>query len=106
MTDLKKIRRNTVASIRRKTNPRLYDSGFQRAINKKKGILAGSRPYRLWALLEHKIELNGFSVDTVIAVTEDGLMVNVHGGGCTVMKYADIALEDLIRFNELLKDVL
>ena len=96
-----------MASIRRKASPHLYESGYRTPLDRKKGLLAGSRPLRIWAPTGANgrpttIEINGFAVESLHAVTEDGLMTDAYGGGCVTTGFGGLPVEDLIAIDKAL----
>lgn len=102
MDDLKKIiksaRRRQINSIRRLFNHRMWDSGYRT------GGMIGSpdrRPLKLWAPKDKagewcEFKFKGFLLTDFCGISEDGIIVDMYGGGCVTAGLASFPLEDLI----------
>lgn len=87
-------RKAIVARIESLVTPLLHDSGYRMALDPSKGVLGGSRPLRLWAPSE-PIQLDGFALVEVLAITEDGVIEDATGGGCITGTWDCYPVEDL-----------
>ena len=102
MREVANLRRRLVRQIKALATPRFRDMGYRKALDRKKGILGGTRPMRGTALkapIALKFAGDG---DEIIAITEDGVMIDACGGGCVTWGYGCLAVEDLARINHAL----
>lgn len=88
-------RRKVLAAIRKLFTPHFYESGY----STRRGD--GRRPLLLWCPRDAAGELKdvtfkGYRLTTLVAVTEDGLMVDAHGGGARTEPLSAFPLEDLM----------
>lgn len=109
MTDravkLTKTRGAVVADIQRLVEPHLRDSGYRRYLDPSKGLFGGTRPLRLWAP-DNPIELDGFALAEVLAVTEDGLLEDASGGGAVQGDWGCYPVEDLCALRDEVRRIL
>ena len=47
--------------------------------------------------------VGGFVVEDIIGFTGNGVLDDAYGGGCTVLPYNNIPVEDLLKIESLLK---
>lgn len=87
-------RKAVVAEIGSIVTPRMRDSGYRKALDPSKGLLAGSRPLRVW-VPDEPMQLDGYVLTDVVAITEDGVMTDATGGGCVTESWNCFPLEDL-----------
>jgi hypothetical protein len=95
-------RKAVIKEIESLVAPHLRDSGYRKPLDPSKGILGGSRPLRLWAPKE-PIRLDGFVMQDVIAVTEDGVIDDATGGGAMQSGFGCFPLEDLKSLRNVLR---
>ena len=95
MKEVQTLRRRLVRQIKALSAPRFHDMGYRKVLDPKKGIMGGTRPMR-GVTLKTPIALKyAGDEDEVIAITEDGVMVGAHGGGCVTWGYGALSVEDL-----------
>jgi hypothetical protein len=109
MTDatkqLRALRRRLVRELRAAVAPLLYASGYRTAIDPSKGLLAGSRAYRLHpfrprngdGVVSFRTLRGGIVIGGFCGFTEDGILTDVEGGGCVTASWSSIPVEDLVR---------
>ena len=99
-------RRFAIERIKRLVAPHMRDSGYRKALDPSKGLLAGSRALRVWSPPDRRNgqlqNLGGFVVQEVWCVTEDGVMTDAYGGGAVTTYWAAIPLEDLARLETMI----
>lgn len=88
-------RRTLLRKIRQALEPRLYESGYLVAKDRKLGILEGSRPYRIAPLAKSR-NLGGLVVGEHEGFAEDGVVTEFYVA-CETLYWQAIPVEDLAR---------
>lgn len=97
--DIQKVllaqRRKLIASIRKLFTPHFYESGYR------KGRVGESRPLLLWCPRDSagktkEVTFDGYRLTNLVAVTEEGVMVDAYGAGAVTEPLRDFPLEDLM----------
>jgi hypothetical protein len=99
-----KSRKALVTAIHALAEPKFHDSGYVKHIGGRESGL-GRRPLRLWAP-GRPIELDGFVLQSLYAVTEDGLITDATGGGAMIEDYDCFPVEDLQLLHKTLMEVM
>ena len=101
---IRNARRRTLAAIKRLITPHFRESGYRTRIDPKKGIIGNSRPLLLWTNGEDDIPINGYYVESIVAITEHGPMTDAYGHGGVTEGWGNFPLEDLSRLRKWLEN--
>lgn len=88
-------RRTLLRKIRQALAPRLYESGYLVAKDRRLGILEGSRPYKVAPLAKPR-NLGGLLVGEYEGFAEDGVVTEFYVA-CETLYWRAIPVEDLKR---------
>jgi hypothetical protein len=98
--DFMKMKRKLIREIQRLIRPLLYDSGYRKALDPRKGILGPTRAWKVWtpnAKQDFFKLRGGYKLTEFVAFYEDGLITDAYGGGAVFETYNDFPVEDLFR---------
>lgn len=101
---LRKTRLALIRDIKKMISPHLRDSGYVTAINPKTGILAGSRPLKIWVGYDRMNKpktwkINGYVLDEIEGITELGPITDCYMAIVTTY-WNGIPVEDLAKLRD------
>lgn len=86
-----KLRSQTIAALKNKLDPLMYDSGFR------VGKVGSSRPMKLWSPKARPVIFEeGMALTEFWGWSEQGVITDAYGGGCITESLSSIPLEDLM----------
>lgn len=100
MASRKKLVQELLSTI----EPYFYNSGYNKYLDPKKGLFGPKRPLQVYRPKD-PVEFDGFVLQRMIAISEDGLITDAYGGGCIVESFECFPIEDLKMLLEWVKSV-
>ena len=93
---LRNERRRIVRRIRRLIAPHLKKTGYREYIDRRKGIMGGTRP-AYYYVPAAALSVGGFILDDVLAVGMNKIITDAHGGGASTASFGSFPIEDLTK---------
>lgn len=106
MSDFMRQKRALIAEIKKMVRPLLRDSGYNKALDPKKGILGPGRPWRIWCPNQGDKVFKltrAFVLTEFIGISEDGPITDAYGHGASWTAYEGLPVEDLFRLRNWLQ---